>query len=525
MLMNLDRHISIPQITWVVGTLIGLAMAVFLGSAVGGQDFARVVLVLGAFIGAGIFIALGKNYWMLIPFSLGVSFPAVPLGGRAIEFPELAIAGCAAMFAIRLATRKEKLVVFRSVNVPILLFVAWVGMVFAMHPVGFAMLGSEQGGGRFYLKLGLAFSAFLILSSRTYSERDIKWIFGFLIFGAFFTLFYNFAFTVIGGPVVDPATGMVQDEFYTWHQTLSAPAMTIAFFICAKWSPREIWSLQRPWLVVVYAICFIMVLMSGKRMALAAVVLAPLVSAIMFRQYVYIFVALMVAFTASSVLVAGQGQWFKLPLLAQRTLSWLPGDWDPQLQGMTGGTDEWRAELRFLAKELIKQNPVIGHGFAVDISDTTVAVTMAQRGGALDVQVAGYALGRSWHNRWLGYAADFGLPLSVAQAIIFMVIIIMSVRCFGYYGNRQLLGVFALYVLIYTVRDVVASHTSGHTSLDAWQRWWMYGVLASIYVQILQKKAEVLTPARQLCFKPERGIKSATRSPLGAQALRSTPRL
>ena len=78
--MNLDRHISMPQITWVVGTLMGLAMAVFLGSAVGGQDFVLVALVLGAFIGVGTFLALRNNYWLLIPLSLGASFPAIPLG-------------------------------------------------------------------------------------------------------------------------------------------------------------------------------------------------------------------------------------------------------------------------------------------------------------------------------------------------------------------------------------------------------------------------------------------------------------
>jgi hypothetical protein len=490
--MNIDRHISMPQITWIVGTLLGLAMAVFLGSAVGGQDFQRVALVLGAGIGIATFLILGKNYWMLIPLSLSASFPAIPLGGRAIEFPELAIAGCAAMFAARIATRKEKLVVFRSVNVPILLFVAWVGMFFAMYPVGLAMLGSAQGGGRFYLKLGLAFAAFLILSSRTYSERDIKWIFGFLIFGAFFTLLYNFATTVLGGASIDPATGMVREEFYTWHQTLSGPAMTIVFLMFAKWSPKEICSLQRPWLVVVYAICFIMVLMSGKRMALVAVVLAPLVSAIMFRQYVYIFVALMVAFAASSALVAGQGQWFKLPLVAQRTLSWLPGDWDPALQSMTGGADDWRGELRYMATELIKETPLIGRGFSVDLSETVTAIGMAARGGGMDIQVAAYALGRSWHNTWLGYAADFGIPLAVIQGVIYLWVLVLSAKVFRHYGNRSLFGVFALYLFIYTMRDVVASHTSGHTALDAWNRWWMYGTLVAIYL-----KARIPSKQRQ----------------------------
>lgn len=505
--MNLDRHISITQITWIVGTLLGLAMAVFLGSAVGGQDFASVALVLGAFIGVGTFLALGKNYWLLIPLSLGASFPAVPLGGRAIEFPELAIAGCAVMFAARIATRKEKLVVFRSVNVPILLFVAWVGMVFAMYPIGFAMLGSAQGGGRFYLKLGLAFAAFLILSSRTYSERDIKWIFAFLIFGAVFTLIYDFATVVLGSPVVDPATGMAQEEFYTWHQALSGPAMTIVFLMCAKWSPREIWGLQRPWLVAGYAMCFVLVLMSGKRMALVAVVMAPLVSAIMFRQYVYIVVALMLSLAASGALVAGQGQWFKLPLLAQRTLSWLPGEWDPELQGMTGGADDFRAELRFMANELIKQRPLLGRGFAIDISDTSTAVMMAQRGGAIDIQVAGYALGRSWHNRWLGYAADFGIPLSLIQIVMFITILVVSYHVFTNNPKESYFAIFGAYVFMVTIKDVVGSWTSGHTALDAFQRWWYFGVVIALYLTTRTLASSIATSGKgSLVHRPSNSV-------------------
>ena len=132
--MDPNRNISIMQITWIVETLLGLAVAVFMGSAVGSQDLQKVIMVLGAGTGTATFLILGKNYWMLIPFSLGASFPALPLGGRSVEFPELAIAGCSLSSALRVASRKEKMQVFRTVNIPILLFIAWVGMVFVMNP-------------------------------------------------------------------------------------------------------------------------------------------------------------------------------------------------------------------------------------------------------------------------------------------------------------------------------------------------------------------------------------------------------
>ena len=484
--MEINRNISTTQLTWIVGTLVGLVMAVFMGSAVGTADFGLVSSVLGIGIFGAVFLAFGKNYWMLIPLSLGASFPAVPFLGRAIEFPELVIASCAVVFAARVATRKERLVVFRSVNVPVLLFIAWAGMVFALNPTGFAALGSNVGGGRFYIKLGLAFAAFLILSNRTYSERDIKWVFACLVFGAVFSLIYDFSMLAFGNPVVDQTTGMVQEGFYTWHQSLSVPAMTIIFLISAKWRPKEIWSLQRPWLVAVYVICFVMVLMSGKRRALVSVFVAPVVSAIMFRQYVYIFVTLGITLSAVGTLLIGQGQWFTLPMVAQRTLSWLPGDWDQEFGSMEGGSDAFRKELRSIATQLIKQHPIIGNGFAVDIQETTIAATMAEAGGDIAIQVAGFALGRSWHNTWLGYAADFGIPLSVIQLIVYLSAAVLSIKVFRHYGNSSWFGVFALYLLIFTVRDLIASHTSGHSALDAWQRWWMYGIVIAIFIQSVQ---------------------------------------
>lgn len=508
--MNLDRHISMTQITWIVGTLLGLIMAVFLGSAIGSQDFRLVTIVLGAGIGIATFLILGKHYWMLIPFSLGASFPAVPIGGRSLEFPELAIVGCAVFFALRIASRKEKLQIFRTINIPILLFMAWVGMIFVLNPIGLAMLGSETGGFRFYFKLALAFAAFILMSNREYSERDFRWIIGFLIFGAIFSLVYGFTEFAILGPRVDPTTGMVMEEFYTWHQLLAAPPLTIVFLMFARWSPRDIFGISRPWLLLVYVLCFGMVLLSGKRMALVAIMMAPLVSIVAYRQFRYLFVGVSLLIGLLTVALVGQGQMFRLPLVAQRTLSWLPGDWDPVLQGMAGGADEWRAQLREYAMMNIHRDPILGRGFAVDITETTSAVAQAKYLTGVDIQAFSYALGRSWHNRWLGYAADFGIPMSVIQAVIYLWICILSYRLFRGDTRRRLFSVFALYVLICTSRDLVASWTSGHTALDAFDRWWMYGVIVALYLQNFTGRSNAFSVQRNAHPKIAGSLESAT---------------
>ena len=498
--MSIDRNISSNQMILVAVLLVGLAAAVFLGSAIGNQDFAKISIMVGAGTGIAVMLLLGNNYWMLIPFSLAASrLPTIPLGGRAIELPELAITACSIMFLLRLASRKEKLIIWRSASLPILLFTAWVGMVFALNPVGLAAMGSSVGGARFYLKLGLAFASFLVLSSRTYTERDVRWMLGFILLGAFFTLGHGIVSYALTGPAIDAASGVVQDEFYTWHQELNVVAFTAAFLIFARWSPAEVFTLQRAWVVLTYTVCLLLVLFSGKRMGVIAVFMAPLVSAIVWRQFVYVFVALGLALTSLGIVAGGHGQWFHLPLVAQRTVSFLPGDWDSELQGMKGGTDEWRAELRHWAIQNVKKDPIIGQGFAVDLQETVGAILAQQRGGALDVQVAAYALGRSWHNMWLGYAADFGIPLSVLQAILLLAVLVLCYRCFRFYGNKSPFGVFALFLLIYTTRDILGSYTGGHSALDAWNRWWMYGVLISVYYALPKRNkirsARSATPA------------------------------
>jgi len=137
-----------------------------------------------------------------------------------------------------------------------------------------------------------------------------------------------------------------------------------------------------------------------------------------------------------------------------------------------------------MAWDNIKSDPIVGQGYAMNIGDILTTMSLQQQVGGLEIVIAGHAISRNWHNVWLGYAADFGIPISVLQGAIFLTILIVAAKNFRYYSNTNMLGVFCLYVFILTCRDLMASHTGGHTSLDAFERWWMYGILISIYLQL-----------------------------------------
>jgi sigma54-dependent transcription regulator len=100
------------------------------------------------------------------------------------------------------------------------------------------------------------------------------------------------------------------------------------------------------------------------------------------------------------------------------------------------------------------------------------------------MQAAPYAIGRAWHNTWLGYAADFGIPFSVIQGILYLTVLFVSFKASRLlpFGSHR--SIISIYILIFTVRDLAASHTSGHSALDAYSRWWMYGLLFAIYATL-----------------------------------------
>jgi len=467
----------------------GIIAALLLGRAVGTQNYLHIIVVCGFVFGALFFFTLGDRYWYLIPFSLASGLPAIPLGGRTVELGELSIAACTAFFLTRVAFKKDHFAIFRATHVPILLFMGWVAIVYMLNPSGLLFFGAQTGGARFYLKLILAFCAFLILASRDITEKDAKWIIRILIAGVSINMAYGLAsFFLLGGAPEAASPGAIETEdFYSWQQILAVPAVTLAFLIFSRFKPSDVIGLQKPWTLLAYIVVFVIALASGKRMGVAAALLAPFVSAIVYRQRTYIWVGAIVFLVFASTIILGQGQIFTLPLTMQRSLSWLPGEWDSELSGMQGGSDEFREALRRFAVSNIKRDPIIGRGYSVDIAETGSAMNAAMQGGTIDIQSAAFALGRAWHNTWLGYAADFGIPLSVLQAVLFLTVLVVAFRAASALPYPSSLKTLTVFILISICRDIMASQTSGHSATDAFTRWWMYGMLFSIFATLHKK--------------------------------------
>ena len=469
----------------------GLVAAIVLGRAVAFGQFEKVAAIIATVFGCTLVLALGRRYWYAIPVTLALQLPTFQLGSRNIDLGELSIMACSLVFITRLAFKRERLSLFTPLNAAFLCYVGWVTLVYCLHPIGLAGFGSAMGGARFYFQVYLAFAALIIISSQDITEADIKWVFGLIIVGTFLSLGRTLIeYFVLGRQIGVAGLAIETEGYYTWHQELAGPAMNIVMIMFSYWPPSKIFTLSRPWRWFLYLLCIPVVLLSGKRGAVIPLLGLPMVSAILRREYRFITVFGIAVVIGLSTLLIGQGNFFDLPLTAQRALSWLPADWDPQLKYLKGGNDDFRAALREIAWEKIKENPWISDGFSVDIQRTTQEFAMTQMMGAPDIrdQVMIYAMGKAWHNTWLGYAADFGIPLSVIQAFVFLIGIVTSYRVYRATKENTWFHMLAAYAFMFFLRDVAFSHTSGHSALDAFSRWWLYGMVFALARQFLDNK-------------------------------------
>lgn len=483
--MNSDIQTITSRLPIILAVLFALGLALLIGSAVGSGDFLRVYLLLFVLAGAGVILALGPRYWLLIPVAFSFDLPAIPFGGRAFEFPEVAIVLCTVVCVFRYALSARGFTVFRSSHLAVLLYTAWAGLIFALHPVGLLVMGSSSGGARFYFKIALACLSFLIVANQKLGEREIKWLIRILVIGSVVTMIIG-----IVRFKISPASISDSDEdYYSWHQALSVPAMWITLWLVSRYRLKDLLGLAKPRAFFLFMLCIVVAAVSGKRAGLASVLLFPLIAAALRKEYFYIFVGAVGAAVMIAVLTFGQGELFRLPLQVQRSLSYLPGKWDSEIRGQFDtGLDPFRKELRQLAWEKVELHPFVGEGYAMNLNEAFEIRRTEANMNEFGIRLM--ALGSQWHNTWLGIWADFGLP-----EVIFWAFFWIQALVIGYQVYRKTLEgspahTLSIMLLVYFIADVLRSWTSGHSALDPFTRWWMYGILLSLFVDLKPKIPE-----------------------------------
>ena len=356
-------------------------------------------------------LALDDKYWLFPVFCFGFrfGFPYIKFTGY-----ELGALVLVPTFFVRQALHRDDAVSGNKALVwAAIPFLAWMCLVWGMHPTGMFIFGSSKLGGRFYFKVILAFLSLVCLSSMKFGEKDAKRAVIAFLCG-------HLAYTTLR--VATFQAPDAEEGLASTHYKFAYLGYVAAWFL-ARYSAPSL--LSRFWPLTGFLLTFGLTTYSGNRHMFGLVCLIGIMAPVVFRrERVKTAAMVLLAAMAMGIMVTGHGRIWHLPYSVQRSLSFLPGKWDRRLEQF-GFHDMFRAELRHLAKQHIRENPWFGDGgFSLDLTDMVWYDSENSRSGS---NIAAMAYGRNWHNVWYGMAADFGIPLSVAWAF-FMALLILHGR-------------------------------------------------------------------------------------------------
>jgi hypothetical protein len=399
------QNITANQIVIWCALLLGLLGAVVIGSSIGNADMRMVAGVIALIPAVIIFFKLKTNIWVLLPIGwyLDGRLPWLPLP---LSIRDLCFLAVIVAFALFAATRVVHLKRKPSMlDYLIYINLAYLVTVYVRNPAGIWFLQSNIVGGRPYFDIALAFGGFLILSRVQITDFIAK------MFPLFFVIpAWSVAMLDTVGRV-NPQVGYALNSLYsavgpsaiggtiegaaeigTTRITPLAPAGTLAVLaLCARYNPITLISPLNPGRAVLFVLALGAIFLSGFRGSLLSAFAFLFLAVILRRQLRHIWTAGGIGILLIAVLISLQGTVLQMPLTMQRSLSWLPGDWDQAALRDAEGSTEWRVDMWVWAwnDELVLRDKVWGQGFGVTIEDMQLIARSLLTGGGGSTYLGG----------------------------------------------------------------------------------------------------------------------------------------
>jgi hypothetical protein len=380
------------------------------------QTLVRRIIEAGLFLGAlflGVFVApnspflvigicfglfgiiaiskLGRNIWVLFPMSAGLSGTINLIKGGLTPLQLV----CIVLFFYCLYLLKAD-PTFRIRIGPLWFFIPLfcITLLLAFNwikgrDLGLNIFGSRRVGGKNYLNCVLPFFGYIAAISirRPNSKHDMRLplyiLSGYLIDAIIFAIT---TLVPASAPAIFRIYDSVNIEAFQATQVSQIRDLGDAFVLrfgrsghlayvllatLQSYHPLITWIgvpqiLFAPFIAFFSLICS---LISGFRNYLLRFVVVALIGVWQSFRLYSLFLALPVV-TFVTVLVVGQGTMFNLPPVIQRTLIFLPGNWNKEIALSAEGTADFRKDLRRVYfKEFFRADNFLGDGYLYDRED------------------------------------------------------------------------------------------------------------------------------------------------------------
>jgi len=378
------NNINTSHIGLFIVTGLALVFACYAGNYVAEEDYTPIAIVLGGLVAITLVFSVGSNAYLMIPmcWPLTGSIHLLPLP---FNVRQLAIIFACVIFVSGIIFKRggNKKVAFDVLDLWVWINIGYLATVFFRNPVGINALGGDRVGGRPYVDIALGVFVYLILRREAISPKMARLIPAVWLGGE--------VFNAMGGlvglylPTLGSKIGMLYSSFLPefgkeqmgvevgetrliWLQSLGS---TLILFIVCSLNPTHLIRPGHFFKLGGYLLGLILIMLSGFRNALMNVFLMTGLAAILRDRIKGAFKVMLITFVIalSGVLLSYSS--INLPWTFQRTLSFLPGNWDPTAVAAAKDSSEWRYEMWRIALNSDKyiHNKLLGDGFGVSRSD------------------------------------------------------------------------------------------------------------------------------------------------------------
>lgn len=376
---NFSTSSGSRAITLGIAIIGSIFFAVLAGNMVASGQYRNLLLIATGAVAVTVSLLLGKRYWILIPFTFSAtgSAGALPLP---FNYAELGVLAAFSLFIMHVAFKKMdgSFGKPKAVDMLLALNIAYLLSVFVRNPVGVRAMQTELVGGRPYFSLLLAFLGYIVLATSRLPSKNAK----------YFTLLCTF-FAVLPGLLVAtsdfiPGISRVVYPFYssvnietfrTGPTTIAAESERITSLtqiskpviqaLCAYFPPATLVNPLYPGRFAIFAACLVMVGLSGFRNHILSTGAMLSISGLLRRQLAgLVFIGVTAVFAIFVTAVLHQAG-VKIPFAVQRSLSFLPLEWDSGAVADAQGTVEWRQDMWKAAwnSPTYMRNKIFGDGF------------------------------------------------------------------------------------------------------------------------------------------------------------------
>jgi hypothetical protein len=347
-------------LTITVASILGMGLAFYIGIWTGGGNSQTPIIIVGGIVALSIALILRAHIWILIP----LFWPFTGLiAGTPGEIPtrDLVILY---VFPVFLALKALKVVRSKThygwLDYLLLLNLLYLGTVYIRNPVGTYSMGFERAGGRPYFEAIFALLGFWVIGHVTMPAKlavKMPWFCAMpslaVSAGSFISAHIPAASPILGhiysemggaapGEGEGPSADSIEIERPGY---LGGAGSTLTRVLYSVFPPFTTVNPLYFWRFLLASLSLYAILKAGFRSGLIGTVLFFMFAAYFRYGITALFRLAFVCVPMLGFIAFAQGNVVDLPYSIQRTLSFLPGKWTPEVVADAQSSSEWRFQI------------------------------------------------------------------------------------------------------------------------------------------------------------------------------------